>query len=244
MQQKRQRDNKKPNNPKFEGEREKLGYNDFHLTVKQKTVGELINRNDLVFIEGPAGSGKSLGVLYNFVRQYLSDNTKQIVVIRTPVEAGDDRIGFLPDDLNAKIAPHFASSRKLLEQLLTTGKVACDLDHRIHFMVPNYVLGSTLDNSLIFIDEAQQLAPKILKLLLERIGKNSTCVVAGDASQLYVNDKKRNGLSDGMQRFFRTSDSGVVVPRYESVESFKFTVDDVQRSGIVKTIIKAYSDLL
>lgn len=229
---------------KFQQERDNLGYRSFHLTQKQKHVGDLIRNNSLVFVEGPAGSGKSLGVLYEFVRQYLADNTKQIVVIRTPVEAGEDRIGFLPDDLKSKIAPHFSSARQLLEQLLSKGKVEDDLEHRIQFMVPNYVLGSTLDNSLILIDEAQQLAPKILKLLLERIGKNSVCVIAGDATQLYVNDKKRNGLTDAMNRFFRTAQTGVVVPRYEKVECFKFCVDDVQRSDIVKTVIKAYSDLL
>lgn len=229
---------------KFQHERDNLGYSQFHLTQKQKHVGSLIKNNDLVFVEGCAGSGKSLSVLYEFVRQYLADNTKQIVIVRTPVEAGDDRIGFLPDDLSSKIAPHFASSRKILEQLLSKGKVEDDLDHRIHFMVPNYVLGSTLDNSLVFIDEAQQIAPKILKLLLERIGKNSVCVVAGDSSQLYVNDKKRNALTDAVNRFFRATGNGSLIPRYESVEHFKYGIEDVQRSEIVKTVIKAYSDLL
>ena len=115
---------------------------------------------------------------------------------------------------------------------------------KLKFLIPNYVLGSTLDNSLILIDEAQQLQPLILKLLLERIGKNSVCVVAGDRKQLYTTDKNRNGLSDAINRFFRSDKDGLLIPRYENVEHMEFIVDDVQRSDIVKTVIKAYSDLL
>ena len=131
----------------------------------------------------------------------------------------------------------------MLELLLSKGKVECDLAKRIHFMVPNYALGETFDNALILIDEAQQLQPMILKLLLERLGKNSVCVVAGDRTQLYTTDKHRNGLTDAISRFFRADHKGLLIPRYEQVEHFKFEVEDVQRSDIVKTVIKAYSDM-
>lgn len=235
--------------PKFKEQRENLsdaslGFKQIKLTPKQQHVGKLIQQNDLIFVEGPAGSGKSLGVLYEFVKQYLVDSTKQIVIIRTPVETGGDKIGFLPDDLASKLAPHFSSTKKLLSDLLTASKVDCDIGKRIQFLVPNYVLGSTLDNSLILIDEAQQIQPLILKLLLERIGKNSVCVVAGDRTQLYTTDKQRNGLSDGVRRFFREDQKGLLIPRYENIEHIRFEIADVQRSEIVKTVIKAYSDML
>lgn len=220
-----------------------LGFKQIRLTHKQQQLAKLIQQNDLIFVEGPAGSGKSLGVLYEFVKQYLVDNTREIVIIRTPVEAGGDKIGYLPDDLASKIAPHFSSAKKLLEDLLSPSKVECDLGKRIKFLVPNYVLGSTLDNALIFIDEAQQMQPLILKLLMERIGKNSVCVVAGDRTQLYTNDKQRSGLTDAVRRFFREDQKGLMIPRWENVEHMKFEVEDVQRSEIVKTVIKAYSDM-
>ncbi len=218
------------------------GIQKFQLTKKQKQLGNLIIDNDLVFIKGVAGSGKSLGVLYHYVNEYLRDKTKQIIIVRTPVEAGEDRIGYLPSALSDKIEPHFHSCRKLLEQLLNKGKVESDLEKRIHFCVPNYILGDTLDNALILIDETQQLSSKTLKLLLERIGVNSTCCVVGDPSQLYVNDKKRNALTDGIQRFF-IEQSGELYPRFENVDLFEFGIEDIQRSDIVKTVVKAYSDL-
>lgn len=76
-----------------------------------------------------------------------------------------------------------------METLLTKGKVETDMDHRIHFKIPNYCIGSTFDNSLVLIDESQQLPPLILKLLLERTGINSKVVITGDSTQLYVDVK-------------------------------------------------------
>lgn len=219
---------------------EAYGINKITLTDSQTTLKNKILANDLVFCEGSAGTGKTLAVLFTFVKEYLADPSKQIIIIRTPVEAGVDKIGALPDDKAAKIAPHFASTRKLLELLLTKGKVETDLSHRIHFEVPNYCLGATFDNSLILIDEVQQLNPLILKLLLERTGVNSKVVCLGDNTQLYVDAKGRNALLDAIPRFFYKED-GEVLPKYDNVEYHKFTVDDVQRSELVKTVIRAYS---
>lgn len=219
---------------------EGYGINNFVLSNAQKSAQNVIRSNVLSFIEGPAGTGKSLSILHYFVKQYLEDNTKNIVVIKTPVESsGRDRIGFLPDDLSAKLEPHFSATKKTLSDLLTEGKVNCDIDKRIHFMCPNFILGSTLDNALILIEEAQQLEPMIMKLLLERIGQNSICVVTGDPKQLYTYDKNRNGLSDAVSRFFDV-DGKTVKNKYDNVGYFAFKPHDVQRSDIVKTVVEAY----
>jgi phosphate starvation-inducible PhoH-like protein len=220
---------------------EAYGINTFKLTESQRELADKINDNTLTFVDSVAGTGKSLTVLHTFVKEYLRDSSKQIIIIRTPVEAGLDKLGALPDDYKAKTEPHFASTKKLLEQLLSRGKVETDMDHRIHFKVPNYVLGSTFDNALILLDECQQLPPNILKLLLERIGVNSKCVVVGDSTQLYTgNDNKRNGLKDAIPRFFHADGT----PKYEDTALHKFTVQDVQRSDIVKTVITAYTGLV
>lgn len=217
---------------------EQYGLRSIHLTQSQQELKNKILNNDLVFVEGCAGSGKSLSVLYTFAQEYLKDNSKKIIYIRTPVEAGLDKIGALPDSLEAKTEPHFASAKELLSKLLSKGKVETDLGHRIEFKVPNYCLGCTFDNSLILIDEAQQLPALILKLLLERTGKHSKVVVAGDSTQLYTSSKNRNALLDAIPRFF-TKD---YYPRYDNLTYHKFSVDDVMRSDIVKTVIKAYSN--
>jgi phosphate starvation-inducible PhoH-like protein len=219
---------------------ESFGIQKIKLSTSQDSLKHKILENDITFVEGPAGTGKSLGVFYTYVREYLKDNTKQIVYIRTPVEAGMDKIGALPDSLEAKIEPHFASAKELLSVLLSKGKVETDMGNRLHFKIPNYCLGSTFDNSLIFIDEAQQLPPLILKLLLERTGKNSRVVVAGDSTQLYVESRNRNALIDAIPRFF-TQDGATKVQRYDNIAYHGFDVEDVQRSDIVKDVIRAYS---
>ena len=146
------------------------GFNQYQLTDTQKQFANKILENDMVVCSAPSGTGKTLATLHTFVKFYLQDRTKQIIVVRTPVEAGMDKIGFLPNDLNSKLEPHFASAKVLLTKLLNKGKVETDMDHRIHFKIPNYLLGSTLDNTLLLIDESQdtkkELKTKKLTLLL------------------------------------------------------------------------------
>lgn len=221
--------------------REKFGYHKITLTNNQKIVRDLIDCNRIVFLEGSAGTGKTMTVLHTFINQYLQDQTKTIKVIRTPVEAGDDRIGFLEGKKAEKCEPHFASAKKILEELLSKQKVEADLNKRIFFDIPNFVLGETFDNCLVFIDEAQQLSPKILKLLLERTGKNSTVVVAGDPSQLYAGGR-RNALTDAKKRFFTIMPTGEALSKYQGIVHYAFKVDDVMRDEIVKSVIRAYSE--
>lgn len=216
------------------------GLASFKPTEKQFEMLDVIQNNTLSFVEAPAGCGKTSAVLWDFCKEYLRDSTKKIVVVRTPVEAASlDKVGFLPNDLAAKIEPHFESTKRILADFLGNGKLECDLDHRIFFKIPNYMVGSTIDNALILIDEAQLLQPMILKLILERTGLNSRVVVVGDASQIYANDREaklRNALSDAISRFFYEDMS----PIFNDVGYYQFDVEDVQRSEIVKTVITAY----
>lgn len=218
------------------------GINDFTLTSTQKELSNKIINNSLTFVDSPAGTGKTLTILYTFVKEYLNDPSKRIIVIRTPVEAGGlDKVGFLPSELHLKLEPHFASTKKILEQLLNKGKVETDIDNRIFFKVPNFELGATWDNSLVLIDESQALQPMIMKLLLERIGVNTRVVVAGDSSQLYATEAaKRNGLKDALGRFFNDN----MTSKFEDVAFHRFGIQDVQRSEIVKTVITAYQGSL
>lgn len=218
------------------------GIGDFKLTTNQQILADKINNHTLTFVDSPAGTGKSLTTLHTFVKEYLKDTSKRIIIIRTPVEAGGlDKVGFLPSELHVKLEPHFASTKRILEQLLNKGKVETDLDNRIFFKVPNFELGATWDNSLVYINEAQALQPMIMKLLLERIGLNTRVVVDGDSSQLYASEAaKRNGLKDALGRFFDKD----MNPKFDDVAFHKFGINDVQRSEIVKTVITAYQGMM
>lgn len=216
------------------------GLNEFVLTASQKELVNKIRSNVITFVDAEAGTGKSSAVLHHFCKEYLLDKQKQIIIIRTPVEAGPDKIGFLPSSLSEKCAPHMASSKALLEQFLGKGVVETDMDHRIFFKVPNFCLGATYDNSLILIDEAQQLQPIILKLLLERIGLNSKVVVAGCSSQLYIKDKDRNALADAINRFFVQDAQGNRVAKYRDMAFHEFDLEECHRADVVKDVIRGY----
>lgn len=231
------------------------GYKEFTLSESQKTCQDIIRNNTLTFIEGPAGVGKSLSVFHYAVQEYLKDPTMRIIVIRTPVEAGSDKIGFLPSDLSDKLEPHFSSTKLLLEQLLNPSKVQADMDGsltKIQFLIPNYAIGATWDNAIVCIDEAQQIQPLIMKLLLERIGVNSKVIVMGDPSQVYATSRDRHGMKDAITKFFhietevnpetQRSFKYVGEAKYADIGYFKFNPKDCMRSDIVRTVIQAYSE--
>lgn len=214
----------------------------FSPTASQKSLINTIRSNTITFVDSPAGTGKSSTVLWHFVKEYLLDHTKQIVIVRTPVEFADDKIGFLPNDLNSKTEVHFASAKKILEDFLGKGKLEADMEERISFKIPNYMLGCTFTNTLLLIDEAQQLSPQILKLVLERIGEGCRVVVAGDSAQLFESGGKRNGLADAIERFFNV-EGGYISSKYADVGFHEFGVSEIMRSEIVKTVVTAYGNM-
>lgn len=223
---------------------DQLGYKSFKLTDSQREFANKIIENDMVVCSSPAGTGKTLTVLHTFVQMYLANPSLNITVVRTPVEAGTDKIGFLPGEANMaeKLGPHFASAQLLLNKLLNKGKVETDTDHRIHFKIPNFLLGSTLDNTLCLVDECQELSPLIMKLILERIGVNSKVVVLGDPTQRYSGEGNRNGLTDVINKFFTKNSDGEFVSRFRGIDFHKFGIQDVQRSDFVKTVLMAYME--
>lgn len=227
--------------PKFQEEKDNMitEMKRFVPTQSQKEAINVARENTLSIISGVPGSGKTTCILWDYCQEYIKDPSKQIVIIKTPVEAGMDKIGYLTGDRDEKLSAHFVANRKILEEFLTRGKVESDLNRRIHLLPPNYLLGMTFDNALVMVEEAQQMQPMILKLILERTGLNSRVCVVGDPLQLYTDTKEarlRNGLTDMIERFFDKDQN----PKYDDVGLYEFGVEDVQRSDIVKTVIRAY----
>lgn len=231
------------NKKQYNNENQLSGLTNFVPTKSQKQVNNLLIEFPLVFVQGSSGTGKTSGILYHYCNEYIADKSKKIIVIRTPVEAGPDKIGALPGDKSEKLEPHFSAPSGALRELLGN-KFDADLNKRIFFTVPNYALGMTLDNALVLIDEAQQITPDIMKMLLERLGKNTICAVVGDPSQLYVEGRtKRNGLSHAIDKFFTKRELMNRVeyePRSNLVASFTYDSSDNVRSDISAEVVRIY----
>lgn len=218
------------------------GINNWVLNNEQQELRRLIQTKNLVFVDSKAGNGKTASVLYTYVEEYLRDKTKNLVVIRQPVEVGPDKIGALPNGLDEKLEPHFIAFKEILTELLSAGKVECDFNKRIHFMPSNFAIGRSFHDSLILISEAQQMPPMILKMLLERIGTNSVCVVEGDSTQMYTSDKRRNGLSACVSVFFDHNKDVKKDEWFDKIGYYEFSNKHNMRSEIVQLINDAFEE--
>lgn len=129
----KERNNAEPrHHEKFTGEHESK-LKRFDLNHEQDRCSEVIQDCTLTIIRGEAGTGKTMAALFTFVDEYIHDHTKKIIIYRSPGEAGADKIGFLPGELNEKIAPHFKDNVEKLIDLLGYGKFHNDLNRRIFF---------------------------------------------------------------------------------------------------------------
>lgn len=207
------------------------------LNPEQAQCSDVIRASLLTMVLGEPGSGKTFSILHTFVREYLKDHSKKIIIYRSPGEAGPDSIGFLPGDLCAKIQPHFEDNVEKLIELLGAGKFRADLGKRILFLVPNFSLGRTHNDSLILIDDAQVMTPTILKQLVTRTGQNSKCVVSGDPEQQVMENKSgsRVGLNSMVHAMTNNG-----IPYDNDVGYYEFSGDYNMRSEIVRVVSRRW----
>lgn len=220
-----------------------VGMTTFEPTKWQKEALDVIHEHDITFVDSVAGVGKTSVALYYACQRYLSDVTMRIVFVRTPAEVGKDRIGFLPGSASTgvddKLGPHFESTKLILSEFIGKNKMDSDENKRIFFQIPNFSLGRTYNNCTYIIDEAQLLEPLILKLLLERIGEGTKCIVLGASGQLYTeNNHGRAALKDALERFFDED----MEKKYNRIGYYKFPLEAVQRADVVKDVITAYGN--
>lgn len=220
-----------------------IGMKTFSPSKWQKEALEVIQEHDITFVDSVAGVGKTSVALYYACQQYLADVNKKIVFVRTPAEVGKDRIGFLPGaattGMDDKLGPHFESTKALLVDFIGKNKMEADEGKRILFTIPNFALGKTYSDCIYVLDECQLMEPLILKLLLERIGHGTRCIVLGSSGQLYTdNNHGRAGLKDALKRFFTPE----MEKKYDRIGYYKFPMEAIQRADVVRDVIMAYEN--
>jgi phosphate starvation-inducible PhoH-like protein len=199
-------------------------------SINQQRYVEAIERNDLVFGIGPAGTGKTYLAVAMAVSAYLNKRVSRLILTRPAVEAGE-RLGFLPGTLQEKIDPYLRPLYDALYDMLDAEKVEKLMERSIIEVAPlAFMRGRTLNDSFIIMDEAQNCTPEQMKMVLTRQGFNSKMVVTGDLTQVDLPSGRRCGLLDAID----------VLQQVEGISFIHFDERDVVRHSLVQRIIKAY----
>jgi phosphate starvation-inducible PhoH-like protein len=199
-------------------------------TLNQKLYLDAIDRHDMVFGIGPAGTGKTYLAVSMAVRALLEKRVNRIVLTRPAVEAGE-RLGFLPGTLQEKIDPYLKPLYDALYDMLDAERVDRHLEKGAIEIAPiAFMRGRTLNDSFVILDEAQNTTPEQMKMFLTRIGYNSKAVITGDITQIDLPAGKMSGLVEAEK----------VIASVEGVSFVHFNDRDVVRHPLVQRIVKAY----
>src|SRR5947207_16016272 len=199
-------------------------------TVNQRRYLEAIERNDLVFGVGPAGTGKTYLAVAMAISALVAKSVSRIILTRPAVEAGE-RLGFLPGTLQEKVDPYLRPLYDALYDMLESERVEKYLERNVIEIAPiAFMRGRTLNDSFIILDEAQNSTPEQIKMVLTRQGFNSKMVVNGDITQIDLPNARRSGLIEASE----------VLKGVQGISFVQFDEKDVVRHTLVQRIVKAY----
>lgn len=201
-------------------------------TQGQAEYVNLLQTHDMVFCTGSAGSGKTYLAVAEALRLILTHKKSKLIITRPVVEAGES-LGFLPGDLEDKIAPYLRPLRDAMETILPPESVRRLFEAGIVEVAPlAYMRGRTLNNAVVILDEAQNTTCAQMKMFLTRMGENTKVFVTGDPSQIDLPKKVESGLMHSISILYKIEDIGFM----------ELTAEDVVRNPLVKKIVKAYEN--
>lgn len=199
-------------------------------SATQVTYMEAMNRNDIIFDLGPAGTGKTYLAVAQAVSQLITGTVDKLILSRPAVEAGE-RLGFLPGDMKEKVDPYLRPIYDALYDTLPAEQVERRIaSGEIEIAPLAFMRGRTLANAFIVLDEAQNTTIAQMKMFLTRFGEGSRMVICGDPRQVDLPLPGASGLADAVARL-----DGV-----EGIAMVPFGIGDVVRHPVVGRIVQAY----
>jgi phosphate starvation-inducible PhoH-like protein len=201
-------------------------------SLNQRRYLEAIEKHDMVFGIGPAGTGKTYLAVAMAISALLAKRVNRIILARPAVEAGE-RLGFLPGTLQDKIDPYLRPLYDALYDMLDPEKVDRYLEKNVIEIAPiAFMRGRTLNDSFVILDEAQNTTSEQMKMFVTRLGFNSKAVITGDVTQIDLPTARRSGLLEAVD----------ILKNVEGLTFVYFDEGDVVRHHLVQRIIRAYDE--
>lgn len=199
-------------------------------TVNQRKLVKSIQKHDMVFALGPAGTGKTYTAVAMAAKALKDKVVRKIVLTRPAVEAGE-HLGFLPGDLKEKLDPFLQPLYDALNDMFPAEKLKDYIENGVVQIAPlAFMRGRTLDHSFVILDEAQNATKSQFKMFLTRMGKSAKFCITGDASQIDLPKNQQSGLVHATQ----------ILKNTKGIDFVHFDGKDVVRHELVKRIIDAY----
>ena len=206
------------------------------IPIKCKTIGQknyikALRDNTVVLCIGPAGTGKTYLAVAQAAQELKNGEIERIIMSRPAIEAGEERLGFLPGDLAQKVDPYLRPLYDSLNDIFGAEKAEKLRERGTIEIAPlAYMRGRTLNHARIIIDESQNASLPTLKMALTRLGEGSKMVLTGDVTQIDLPRSNDSGLEKAAS----------ILSGIEGIEVMRLQNRDVVRNKIVKDIVKAF----
>ena len=199
-------------------------------TAGQKRYVEAIRKSDITLGIGPAGTGKTYLAMAMAVAALKDKTVDRIILTRPAVEAGE-ALGFLPGELEQKIAPYLRPLQDALLDMIPSDEIQRHYDRNVIEIAPlAYMRGRTLNNAFIILDESQNSTREQMFMFLTRLGHNSKAVITGDPTQVDLPIHRQSGLVEAL----------IALKNIPGVAISQFEKRDVVRNPLVQRVIEAY----
>jgi phosphate starvation-inducible PhoH-like protein len=201
-------------------------------TLGQRKYVEAIQKHDIVFGIGPAGTGKTYLAVAMAVSSLLNKEVVRIILTRPAIEAGE-KLGFLPGDMMDKVDPYLRPLYDAIFDMIGIEKFHHLLNEGVIEVAPlAFMRGRTLNDSFVILDEAQNTTHEQMKMFLTRLGFDSKAVITGDITQIDLPQDSTSGLVEVQ----------TILSKIDGISFVYFNKSDVVRHQLVSDVIKAYEE--
>ena len=199
----------------------------------QHKMVELMQKNDMLFAVGPAGTGKTYTAVALAVKALKEKEVKRIILTRPAVESGE-KLGFLPGDMKEKLDPYMQPLYDALRDMIPSERLDSYLEKGVIQIAPlAFMRGRTLDNAFVILDEGQNTTHGQMKMFLTRMGKHAKFIITGDPGQIDLPSRQVSGLKEAILALKDVRGIGMV----------HLDEKDVVRHRLVTSIIKAFKGI-